>query len=93
MAEISHFQRRRGPALCRVDLLPEGATPSGDPEVFQLHLHPENVFSTFATQVAANGATEWAIMNQTGHKSPKMLQGYIHEGSLFRENAAGRLGL
>ena len=32
-------------------------------------------------------------MNQTGHRSLKMVRRYIREGSLFRENAAARLGL
>ncbi len=49
--------------------------------------------SGHATQAAANGASERAIMNQTGHRSLKMVRRYIREGSLFRENAAARLGL
>lgn len=32
-------------------------------------------------------------MSQTGHRSVVMLRRYIREGSLFRENAAARLGL
>lgn len=46
----------------------------------------------FATAAAA-GASERAIMNQTGHRSSAMLRRYIREGSLFRENAAAQLGL
>jgi integrase len=46
-----------------------------------------------ATSAAASGASERSIMNQTGHKSVQMLRRYIREGSLFRENSAGKLGL
>lgn len=49
--------------------------------------------SGFATQAAAQGASERSIMNQTGHRSLKMVRHYIREGSLFRENAAAKLGL
>ncbi|MCZ6653367.1 MAG: tyrosine-type recombinase/integrase [Planctomycetota bacterium] len=49
--------------------------------------------SGHATQAAANGASERSIMNQTGHRSLKMVRQYIREGSLFRENAAAKLGL
>ena len=46
-----------------------------------------------ATSAAIAGASERAIMNQTGHKSAAMVRRYIRDGSLFRENAAGRVGL
>ena len=46
-----------------------------------------------ATQAAMNGASELAIMKQTGHRSLTMVRKYIREGSLFRENAAAKLGL
>jgi site-specific recombinase XerD len=49
--------------------------------------------SGLATQAAVNGASERSIMAQTGHKSVAMVRRYIREGSLFRENAASRLGL
>jgi integrase len=42
---------------------------------------------------AIAGASERSIMNQTGHKSVQMVRRYIREGSLFRENSAGKLGL
>jgi hypothetical protein len=32
-------------------------------------------------------------MNQTGHQSVQMVRRYIREGSLFRKNSAGELGL
>ena len=49
--------------------------------------------SGHATQAAQNGASERAIMNQTGHRSLKMVRQYIRQGSLFRENAAAKLDL
>jgi hypothetical protein len=32
-------------------------------------------------------------MQQTGHRSVQMVQRYIRDGSLFRENSGGKLGL
>ena len=49
--------------------------------------------SGHATAAAASGASERSIMNQTGHRSVQMVRRYIREGSLFRENSAGKLGL
>jgi len=46
-----------------------------------------------ATQAAMNGASELAIMKQTGHRSLNTVRKYIREGSLFRDNAATKLGL
>ena len=46
-----------------------------------------------ATSEAASGASERSIMNQTGHRSVQMVRRHIREGSLFRENSAGKLGL
>ncbi|HSH62095.1 MAG TPA: sulfotransferase domain-containing protein [Acidimicrobiales bacterium] len=34
-----------------------------------------------------------AIMNQTGHRSLPVMQGYIRSGTLFKENAAAQVGL
>jgi len=42
---------------------------------------------------AIGGASERSIMAQTGHGSVQMVRRYIREGSLFRENSAGKLGL
>jgi hypothetical protein len=39
------------------------------------------------------GASECSIINQTGYRSVQMVRRYIHDGSLFRENSAGKLGL
>ncbi len=46
-----------------------------------------------ATSAAIHGASERSIMNQTGHRSVQMVRRYIRDGSLFRENSAGKLGL
>ena len=47
----------------------------------------------FATEAAAQGASERAIMAQTGHRSVVMVRRYIREGDRYRENAAAALGL
>jgi integrase len=47
----------------------------------------------FATAAAAGGASERAIMRQTGHRSLPTLRRYIREGSLFTENAVRHSGL
>lgn len=49
--------------------------------------------SGLATSAAMAGASERAIMNQTGHRSVVTVRRYIRDGSLFRENAAAILGL
>ena len=46
-----------------------------------------------ATSAANAGASERAIMAQTGHKSERMVRRYIRDGSLFRDNAAAVVGL
>jgi integrase len=46
-----------------------------------------------ATSAVIAGASERSIMNQTGHRSVQMVRRYIRDGNLFRENAAGKLGL
>lgn len=49
--------------------------------------------SGLATSAAMAGASERAIMAQTGHRSLTTVRRYIRDGSLFRENAAAMLGL
>jgi integrase len=46
-----------------------------------------------ATSAAIGGASERAIMAQTGHRSVSMVRRYIRDGNLFRENAAAKVGL
>lgn len=45
------------------------------------------------TQAAMAGVSERAIQEQSGHKSLAVMRRYIRDGSLFRENAAGKVGL
>ena len=47
----------------------------------------------FATAAAAGGASERAILNQTGHRSLPVLRRYIRQGSLFEDNAVAYTGL
>ena len=60
-----------------------------DPELYSGH----SLRSGFATTAARNGASEAAIMRQTGHRSLTVLRGYIRAGGLFNETAAAKLGL
>lgn len=46
-----------------------------------------------ATSAAIAGVSEHSIMAQTGHKSVGMVRRYIRDGNLFRNNAAGSVGL
>jgi len=39
------------------------------------------------------GVSERAIQDQSGHKSPAVMRRYIRDSSLFRENAAAKVGL
>lgn len=48
--------------------------------------------SGFATEAAAQGASERAIMAQGGWRSVQMARRYIRSGELFTENAAAVLG-
>jgi len=44
--------------------------------------------SGLCTAAAMAGKSERAIMNQTGHRSERMVRKYIRDGTLFAENAA-----
>ena len=46
-----------------------------------------------ATSAADGGASDRAIMRQTGHRSSAMVNRYVREGQLFRDNAALLAGL
>jgi hypothetical protein len=46
-----------------------------------------------ATAAALAGASERSIMKQTGHTSRAMLDRYVHDGDLVRDNAATQAGL
>lgn len=46
-----------------------------------------------ATQAAINQVSERAIMKQTRHRSRAMLDRYVRDASLFRENSSASVGL
>lgn len=46
-----------------------------------------------ATQAAMNGALERDIAKQTGHRSDRILRGYIRDADLWRNNVTEALGL
>ena len=80
--------RIRGRTVCRI--VKKRVRAIGlDPSDFGAH----SLRAGFATSAAAGGASERHIMRQTGHRSLETLRGYIREGSLFRDNAADKLGL
>jgi integrase len=58
-----------------------------------VHYAGHSLRAGMATQASMNGASELSIMRQTGHRSVAMVRRYIREGSLFRDNPAGKLGL
>ena len=60
-----------------------------DPAQFAGH----SLRSGFATEAAAQGASERAIMRQTGHRSLEMVRRYIRDGDRYRDNASTYLGL
>lgn len=71
-------------------LLKRAARGAGlDPTHFSGH----SLRAGLATAAAAAGVSERAIMSQTGHKSLTVMRRYIREGSLFRDNPSGQVGL
>ena len=60
-----------------------------DPRTYAGH----SLRSGLATAAAQGGASERAIMRQTGHRSAEVLRRYIRAGTLFEENAAAFTGL
>ena len=57
------------------------------------HFAGHSLRAGLATAAAQAGASERSIQNQTGHKSLVTLRRYIRDGSLFKDNAAGKVGL
>ena len=60
-----------------------------DPERYAGH----SLRAGLATSAADGGASDRAIMRQTGHRSTAMVNRYVREGRLFRDNAALLAGL
>lgn len=71
-------------------IVKRAATAAGlDPKPYAGH----SLRAGFCTQAYMNGAREFDIMRQTGHRSLDTLRRYVRGRSLFRDNAATRLGL
>ncbi len=47
----------------------------------------------FATEAFGHGVPEFSVVRHGCCKSASSMRGYIREGSLFRDNAAAKLGL
>jgi integrase len=60
-----------------------------DPKAYAGH----SLRAGFCTQAYLNGAREFDIMRQTGHRSLDTLRQYVRGRALFRDNAAAKLGL
>ncbi len=60
-----------------------------DPALFAGH----SLRAGLATAAAAGGASERKIMEQTGHRSEKMVRRYIRDADIFQGNAAAAAGL
>lgn len=60
-----------------------------DPEHFAGH----SLRSGFATAAAMAGVEERDIARQTRHRSISVLRGYVRQATVFRDNAASRVGL
>jgi site-specific recombinase XerD len=64
------------------------ATLSGlDPSDFAGH----SLRRGFATSAAQHGVDEHSIMQQTRHKSEKMVRRYIEQGNMFKNNALNKM--
>lgn len=57
----------------------------------ELELSGHSLRRGFVTSAIGAGASERAIMNQTGHKSPMMVRRYIERASVVNDNAAALL--
>ena len=60
-----------------------------DPKRFGAH----SLRAGMVTQAIRGGASDHAIMAQTGHRSSDMVRRYRRETDLFQDNAGGKLGL
>ncbi len=71
-------------------ILKRAVTRAGyDPSGFAGH----SLRAGFATQAARNGASAFAIMQQTGHRSIATVARYVRDATLFADTPAGKLGL
>ena len=63
--------------------------PGEPPPLYSAH----SLRAGLATAAAASGVEERVIQRQPRHKRVAVLRGYIRDGELFADNAAGRIGL
>ena len=69
-------------------IVKERAKAAGlDPSKYSGH----SLRAGLATSAATAGVASWKIRQQTGHASDAMLNRYIRDGELFRDNAAGAI--
>jgi integrase len=72
------------------EVIKRAAAAAGyDPAGFSGH----SLRAGLVTTAAAAGVDERTIMEQTGHKTTTMVRRYMRRGSLFRNNAAAKVGL
>ncbi|OZC49035.1 integrase, partial [Rhodococcus sp. 06-621-2] len=69
------------------------ATRAGYDPVTVAQLGGHSLRSGFVTQAFRNGADAHAIMRQTGHTTPAMVETYAHENAPLIGNAVTELGL
>lgn len=65
------------------------AARAAAPPAFAAH----SLRAGFATEAFGQGVPEFSVMRHGRWKSASSMRGYIREGSLFRDNAAAKLGL
>ena len=83
-----HVSARRLAPFTVVRVVKRLAAAAGlDPSQYAGH----SLRAGLATAAAQAGASERAIMRQTGHHSERMVRRYIRDGRLFHENAADGL--
>lgn len=90
MDRQGHINAVRLTAQAVVLALKRHAARAGlDPE----HAAGGSLRAGLATSATAVGVHERVLAEQTGYRGTAILRLYIREGSLFRENAAGAVGL
>lgn len=57
------------------------------------HFSGHSLRAGLITTAAAAGISEGDIMAQSGHRSSRVMRGYIRRANLFKGNAAGKVGL
>ena len=78
-------------AIRAVDDIIKRAAAAADLDATQLSGH--SLRAGHATTAAREGVSEREIMDQTGHRSERMVRKYIRKGNLFSGNSSAKLGL